>query len=581
MPLRDRELRLVAAWQVWVVGWALASAVTYAKLRPPEAPLLHLEASATRFGPSRALALQFRLDQPAPVRIAVNYDLDQGTAKYRREFALKGSPRIAIPPGERQVTLELEQTTPPAPRRNETVRKVPLKVVAQLAPGEGYRMAGDSRLEIDLDADKIVRAGQPPDVTLNPDRTGFDDEHKSVTLRFRLNRPASYEVRGAFRTDEEGPDKARRGVDYRIFNPSGGNTDVVVFAPNQTEQSITVERLSGPGATTGKGDRLLTVSAVPGEDWRLGARDTVSINVPDPKARLTWAVSKDRVRRREEDVVYLKATLSRRLSEPVVLEYDAPVPQGLAVELPLVDPNGRRSITLKPGDLDGESNITFHKDDVVGGPPRTVTLRCTSVTPKDLGRPEEFRQLEITATDSDPLTGRVLVLVILDKNLKRDPADVVEELGEFVNRHPDDLVDGSLYVLAGDGKIHRWLPKARDFPDLEPLPEGVPFEKTLNMAVRAVADQFGSRIRDASHVTALVWQNPAGERGKRPDAAEVDFKGPPDDRWHLFWIGPEGTLADLLAARFPPVGGKRRFHRQDEARKPSLSGMLGQLVPPR
>jgi hypothetical protein len=449
---------------------------------------------------------------------------------------------------------------------------------------------------------------QPPgplvSVEANPPRF---EAAGTVEIRFRLSRPASAPLTIPY--DLEGD--AKRGTDYDLADPV---QDTVIVRPGEQASPPVILKKTAP-ATTGDGAQETTTASVvvalrapagsagsfrldprasrvelpievvrphPTAETRLQpakATDVPNKNAaPEPAARLVWSVDpSSTLDRRAASTVRLRVTLNRPISDPVTVGYTATFDPDLVFEGPPAGPDGRREITLAPGTVSAEHEFKFPADDAVGGPTRRVRLEPAGVTPKAHADTAELAPLEINTADDQPLGGHALVLVIYSADLAANGQAMINELKTMQDRNREQLVGGSLYLLAGDKAIYRLPTDAEALGKRESFARDADHETILNAAVERVQSRIDSRAVDKAE-TILVWQD-TSETAK----AGVDqrtFVGLPDLTWQLVWIGPprdQSKRAAALEKVFRPMLGRPKFLRLEQA-EGQLAGALGTLV---
>jgi hypothetical protein len=591
--MRHPGLKTWMMWTAWVVLLMGTTAASYVLLPPPELPRLSLEASPAGFDEAGAVTVRFRLSRPAPKAVAVPYTLGRPIeagpveqARINQDFEIVGGPALVIPPGESEAKLQFrKKVPPPSPQTARRKRKLvdvtrTLTVALEAAPGY---VPDDRhhRLELPMHfQEEILIDGPKPTLTLNGPALGgdegFSDRVDKMTVNFELAPRVDYDVMVEVRLGGD----AKPGSDYLVQDLPGDRQ--LAFRPGETLKSIILER-APERVVRGTGDRWIEVG-YQSQDVNPGRTTRVRLKVPDPRAKLAWDLDRTAFSQREEGIGILRVRLSKPRSDDVTLRYRfEPADPGPGFVLPSPEPGGQRTVTLKAGKTSEERSIAVHKDDLVGGRPRTLQLVCAGVTPPDLADPELQPTLTMTTSDDKRLSGSALILVILTQSFARGGKDTLRELALLEQTWGQVLVDGSLYLLE-DGRIYRWSARSGLPAGRKSYPESKAFEEVLADAYGAIPRQFGDRIVDKSCLKVLVWQD-FTER-QAIGAAAVDFARPPEPNYHLFWIGPPLTpdsdsgrpgLANLLRRRFPSVAGAARFHAMEDPGNRRLSSAIQSL----
>jgi hypothetical protein len=271
-----------------------------------------------------------------------------------------------------------------------------------------------------------------------------------------------------------------------------------------------------------------------------------------PKARLSWSVIPERYQRRVDHRAYLKASLNRPLERDVLIHYRF---GGEAREMVDYVPPVERTIIIPAGQREGHQQVfTIKANPIVGEPDKDLVLEVEAIEPMNLDRPDALR---IALADDEPLPGRSLILLILTDGLAQDGQNTLRELGLLAEKHVSEFVGETAYLLAGDGRIYRWDARTRSVAGWTPFKSEVAPTKILTLAYDSIGRQFGGRIQSGDQQILLVWNELFG---RRAESIEGGFNKPPDQRYHLFWVGPRDSLARSLEGCFSAVAGMDRFH---------------------
>jgi hypothetical protein len=578
--MMNSDVKTVGWWIIYAVLLMLISGTLYVTMPRRFGPIVSVEAKPAGFEPAGTVEIRFRLRRPASAPLTIPYDLE-GDAERGRDYDLADPAQdpVVIPAGE-QVSppVILRKTAPAATGDDARETGVASVVVALKAPaGSSGPFRPDpraSRVELPIEIVRPGRSADPFTISLAPDATAFSDGVDKVMVEFRLDHKPRTPV--AFRFKLGGT--AIPGKDYEVKDRPAG--DLLRFAPEQDRAALILERRQGSEAARGQGDRTIEVAFEANTRFRPGKGTDlpIKITVPDPKATLAWSVDPSvTLDRRAPSTARLHVTLNRPISDPVTVRYTTTLDPDLVFDGPPADPEGRREITLAPGTVSAEHEFKFPVDEVVGGPTRRVRLEPAGVTPKELADTAELAPLEITTADDQPLGGHALVLVIYSADLAANGPAMIRELKMVQDRNRDQLVGGSLYLLAGDKAIYR-LPTDADTLGKRPsFALDVDYETILNAAVDRVQSRIDNRAVEKAE-TILVWED-LSEKAK-VGADQRKFVGFPDLTWQLVWIGPpreKSKLAAALEKVFRPMLGKAKFLGigQTEGR---LAGALGAQV---
>ncbi len=283
------------------------------------------------------------------------------------------------------------------------------------------------------------------------------------------------------------------------------------FAPTQ-RRAYLVLGWNRAGAAQGRGDRTIEVSFDPGTRFKTGPVTMMKILVPDPRAVLSWVVEPTAtLDRRETSKAQLRATLSPARKDTVTLRYRASPDSGLEFEGPHANTEGLRTLTIAPGSTTSAVHtFQFPPDDLVGGTIRKLHLETFDVSPPDLNDLGHLKAIDISLADDRELKGQALVLVVLTDWVRRHETGLLNEL-KAMESSRDQLVGGSLYLLAGDKQIYRMRPTDGVFRSRQPFPPDADYEMILNAGVDRVSSLFPKRAPDRN-LTVLIWQD-SSERG--------------------------------------------------------------------
>ena len=347
-------------------------------------------------------------------------------------------------------------------------------------------------------------------------------------------------------------------TDYVVVKPREGS-NVLRFAPKQRSAEL-ILAWNQVLATRGQGNRTIDVTFEPGTQFKTGRRTNLKILVPDPKAVLSWAVEPaTTLDRREPSKAQLRATVRPARSDTVTLRYRATPDPGLVFDGPPANTEGIHALTIEPGSTTSAvQTFQFRRDDLVGGIIQKLHLETADVSPPDLNDPANLQAIDIRLADDRPLSGQALVLVVLNDELVRNGTALLNELKAMEESSRNQLVGGSLYILASDKQIYRMHPTGDPFRDRRPFPTDADYGMILNAARDRVSSLFAGRARDRS-LTVLIWQD-STERVRVP--AGDKFAGFEDNTWHLSWIRapPERSkLAFILEEVFRAREAYRGF----------------------
>ena len=362
------------------------------------------------------------------------------------------------------------------PKGRQKVDRSVGPLVVKAVKGPGYIVAtGTSSVEIRVSSLTIGPPPRKPRLVLrsSDEGKGFGDRVNKIKVTFELNPPVNFPVTVALHFGG----RAQRGRDYDIRDLA--EDDRLKFQPNESTKAIELRRLGT--ASTGRGDREIVVTydtteVDPGTETRL------PIPFADQKARLSWSLTRSTLPSAENGLSNMILSVSPPRDEDVGVRYKfVPADPQPPFSLPKPDANGYWTIKIAPGTSQAERNINVSGSDLVGGPPRTLTIETVEINPPDL-RDSALPPLTLTVADEKALMGSALVVVILTDSLADDASrETLNELIAVERGLDAKLVGNHLYTLQDDGKLHRWSPRDKPFEGRKPIAIlRKPFEDVLN-----------------------------------------------------------------------------------------------------
>ncbi len=330
--------------------------------------------------------------------------------------------------------------------------------------------------------------GLPPQssytASISPPEQSFSQDVNEISVSFALDHTATRPVTVPF-----GLGGTAQFEDYELAPPSADNR--VHLDQGQKTKILLLRRRRGP---RGLGNRFVEIKCQADADVVPDEQHQVCrITIPDPESILAWSVvppsdvDRDGNRRLS---ARLRVTLKPPRSDPVTVKYRATAEPNLIIQGPPINTDGTRSITLSTAqpwsqdETSAEQTLEFPSDEQVGGPSTRCRLEIAGIVPGQIKGNLPPLEFVLKATDSQILTGNVLVLVVLTPDLVQNSQIVSEELRKLVELAENEnlrgrLVGGSIFLLGGDKNISRLRPGPEGLKNHVPFPIGTDVKDIL------------------------------------------------------------------------------------------------------
>ena len=320
--------------------------------------------------------------------------------------------------------------------------------------------------------------------SISPAEQSFSQDVNEITVSFALDHAATRAVTVPFRLGG-----TARLEDYELDLPSADNK--VHLDQGQKTKKLLLRRRQG---SRGLGNRFVEIKCQAGADVVPDDQHQVcKITIPDPESILAWSVvppsdvDRDGNRRLS---ARLRVTLKPPCSDPVTVKYRATAEPNLIIQGSPINTDGTRSITLSTAEpwvqdeTSAEQTLEFSSDELVGGPSTRCRLEIAGIVPGQIKGNLPPLEFVLKATDSQILTGNVLVLLVLTHDLVQNGQIVSEELRKLLELAENEnlrgrLVGGSIYLLGGDKNLSRLRPGPEGLKNRVPFPIGTDVKDIL------------------------------------------------------------------------------------------------------
>jgi hypothetical protein len=541
----------------------LASLFIFAVRPPPPPPpnketVVSVDVMARDLERDGRARVRFTLDRPALADLTIGYELVSEPFAFDRHFAVEPKPlgAIVVHQGESAAELVLKKLASEPPAGPASRYRKEGRLSLSLSKGDSFEYAGGTRQSLGFPC-AMTEFGPPYRLSLGPAR-GFREQDarqgEQVTVTFRLDRaPTDHGIPIRFHFGGDASE-----ADFEVVGRPPDDT--LVFRPGEREASLVLRRRPGP---RGLGDRTIRIGCDPspsGEVSLADARDYVSIPVPDPQPRLSWDADPPGAGTGEPRGPASARGVTVKVTPPssrrIVFRYRVVGPgrNSMPPQAP------ERTIVFEPPDDpwakpydDKHDVVEVPSDDLVspreGADESTRTFRLIPVGDVPIEPPQ--CPFVAHAADAGPLSGQVLVILLLTEDLAADEP-IWRELRAILDQAEEKglrrrLVDRSIFVLDGNDDLRRLRFEA--IKDLMPFPRGAMLDQLLRQT-RARVQDIVNRLKEEDKGRLKYVLLVRDITDQEPESVIKAFdKGLYGTDWWVYWIDPDAERSPLARAR--------------------------------